>query len=668
MFPIVSDDAVDAVPPFAVLQQFSPPQVRLSGRWSTARTTRRPAGGIPLVTPGRPAPIRHMAQVSLIKSRRSRARRSRRLVLALVGTGGVVVALLSAPVWRQTPKGVNPAIHARGLDLYLAWSFARSARKAAAEGRTGDALFAWRSAIASRHGDPRLLREAVDFVAELPNPDTGALAFGITCSQWLLRSSGESPADVGRVLRLLETHRYDEEAVAFGTPHEPRLGAGDARHLLFAHLHLLHLDEFSRLWARFADTYARDELMQLYHDAAQAMTGPPEVKRTARTRIESATDSGPLANHALRLSLVIAFHHSDIDAYDHALDRLRQEHRESLQDQIRQWTLLYLSGRHQQAHDAVDRFNAALKSPTEILRLAEALVGIGLRDSALRLLREHAPSFTGHVALWTLYSGLLIETDDTEGANVAFTTIRAHQELAGPLRPHGLLLEIVARNRSGHPDALREVANELADFDGMPPAFARFAATNLRLRGWNREAGRLLARFANTFALDPLYWLERIEVAHDDRDPDALLEAARAAHRALPNNEIFIHNLATALLFDRTHPHEAVALTFDLLNRNPDFPNARINHVSALFQLGRTSEASDQLRQITTPRKDLSEEAAYQLAWMEEHIARQAPSAIRETAARIPVTELFPAQKDRVTEALCLAEELLHRAGSPSAH
>ena len=668
MFPIVIDDAVDAVPPFATLQPFSPPQVWLSGRWSTARTTKRPAGGTLIVTPGRPPSIRHMAQVSLIKSRRNRARRSRRLGLALVGAGGVVVALLFAPVWRQTPKDITPAIHARGLDLYLAWSFARSARKAAAEGRTGEALFAWRSAIASCHGDPRLLREAVDFVAEVPNSDTGALAFGITCSQWLFRSTGESPADVGRVLRLLETHGYNDETVAFGTPYEPRLGAGDARHLLFAHLHLLHLDEFNRLWARFADAYARDDLMQLHHDAALAMTGPPEVQRAARARVESATGSGPLANHALRLSLLIAFQRSDVDAYDHALKRLRQEHRERLQDQTRQWTLLFLSGRHQQAHDAVDHFNAALKSPTEILRLAEALVGIRLRDSALRLLRAHAPSFTGHVALWTLYSGLLIETDDTEGATVAFITICAHPALAGPLRPHALLLEVVAKNRSGNPDAVREVVNELADFDGMSPAFARFAATNLRLRGWNREAGRLFARFANTFAQDPLYWLERIEVAYDDRDPDALLEAARAAQRAFPNNEIFIHNLATALLFNRTQPHEAVALTFDLLSRNPDFPNVRINHVSALYQLGRDSEASDQLRQITTPRRDPSEEAAYRLAWLEEHIARQAPSAILETAARIPLNELFPAQKDRVTEALCLADELLHRAGSPSAH
>lgn len=587
------------------------------------------------------------------------------ILLLFAAVAGVLAALLFVPAWRQTPKGVSPTVRVRGIDLLQAWSLARSARKSAAEGKNNLALHAWRSAIANRPGAPHLLREALDFVSKLPDPDPQALSFGLACSQWLLRNSPDNPTDLGRILQFLHGRGMYEEAVLFGTPSEAKLGPTEARPLLFAHMHLLRHEDFNRIWTRFADNYNKDDLAQLYRSAALAMTGPPEQQEPARARVEAAAAaSGPLSVPALRLSLLIAFHHAELEPYERSLERLTREHLQTLQDQVRHWRLLHHNGRRQQAREAAEAFNAPLASPTEVLLLTGALLELRLTDSALRLFRTAAPRFPGNPSLWGLYAQTLLQAQKTDDAAFVAAGIRASPDLAKPLQAEAIVLDLLARDEAGNPDAVRDLADRLVAIEKLSPRIVRPATSLLRRCGLHRHAGVILARSEKDFAQDRSYWLERTDAAVKDRDPDALLAAAQGAHRKYPRDPVFMHNHATALLFARSRPEEAIALTWEIFNQRPNFPYAAVNHVSALFQLGRTEEAHALLRKINTPRTSPTEEAVYQLAWLEHHIAANDPDGIRNTARLIPREELFPAQKERLEFALRRAAELASRPAS----
>ena len=153
---------------------------------------------------------------------------------------------------------------------------------------------------------------------------------------------------------------------------------------------------------------------------------------------------------------------------------------------------------------------------------------------------------------------------------------------------------------------------------------------------------------------DDEYWELVFRAAHDLKDAEWLLKAAKKAYTKDPRDVVVANRYAAALMANRAEPDEAVHLTLRILNSYPRSNTAAINHALALLLNKRTSEARAELRQIVPAMLSPHETPAYYLALFEACMNEQAYSEARDCLEKIPVSQLFPPQRRWLDEQIKL--------------
>ena len=133
-------------------------------------------------------------------------------------------------------------------------------------------------------------------------------------------------------------------------------------------------------------------------------------------------------------------------------------------------------------------------------------------------------------------------------------------------------------------------------------------------------------------------------VAIELKRADLMLAAAQAAFQLMPTEWVFKNNYAGALITLRQRPEEAVRLTLQLVNQQPNSVITKINHSLALLQNQRTREAEILLRGIDPRRLRPDEMTAYYLGLAEMYYNLKEFDKVREVMEHIDRKSLFPTE------------------------
>ncbi len=563
-----------------------------------------------------------------------------RIAVVLMFVFVLALGLCWPRMWRTSPAGFLPVVRTSLIDLAQAWALKHSALRAAAAGRTDDAMHAWQSALANNPADPDLLRGVLQFTLQTPSRTPPPYAINQTF--WLLRLTQTNATDLDLVARVYDQFHLDEYSLALLEPQRTPLSPAAERILAKALFNAGRMDVFARRFEKHANEWASDPELRLYRAAYQVGWGKPDRAAEGRAILDAAKQDPAQQKLAYRLQLAISAHFADSASYRQALLQLGQWRADNVLDHVAYWQLLMLEGRKSEAVKLAQAFSDPPQTAPEAVRLAEEYAALGLREQAGQVAQTHLDEFGYAPKLWQIYADLLMEDHQWETLQGLALRMRQDSSVRNRLESYSYYLEgraQLAQDRKPLAEAAFRKATELPFED---PNLGLAIASQLQHFQYSEFAVKLLTQFEAPFKGYLPYWSELFDAAFSARQPDLLLKAATRAHDLQPDDIRIMNNYAATLITLRTRPEEAVRLTVQLAAKQPNSLDARINHALALLLNERVGEAEDLLKSIRTNELQPLEATAYYMGWFQVHYARKNSAAAQDALKNIDQRFLFP--------------------------
>lgn len=572
------------------------------------------------------------------------------LSFVLIVLLALLVALGLPKMWRMTPEGFLPEVRVSLLDLAQSWSLRRKAEELTAQGKAEDAVVAWQAAFANNMSDVGTLRGALKGLLALREVDRRSAAAAVWQAGWLMRLGETNQTDMDLVIQVFDRSDLPEEVYSLLSKKSDQLSPIQRGPYLRALFKLGLVNEFGRRWQTERETFANDPVMELYDAAYQSGWGAASEVTAGRERLAEAAEHPETRNTANRLLMIVATKLNDPEAYRAALDRMQDRRNDRLQDHVGYWRLLANAGRKEEAVRMAQEYVVPPGNPFELVRLAEAYVGLGMSTEALTVLRRHS-EFLGNVdstwsvAVWALYGDLLIDAKQWNELVEVAGQMRLMDRAKIMLQGLSYFFEGRARYGLSQFDLAFSLFRDAAKYPFPTAQMGLQAAITVARMSQFEIARELLLPLEADLADTPEYWQSLFDVAYSLRTDDALvLKAATRARELQPRSLVWSANYAAALLITRQRPDEALRLTLGFMLENPNSLVARVNHALALIMNQRNDEAADILRTINVAALDPHEATVFNLVSFELHLNRQDYDRATAAAERIDPKFLFPSQ------------------------
>lgn len=566
-----------------------------------------------------------------------------RLSFALALLTPLALAGMVAKLWRVTPPDFQPVVRISGLDVLQAWSLRRTALRHFAEGRTGEGVVAWRSALANHPGDLESLRGFLRQVMARVEPPQFQREV-LPQARWLLRLSPTNQTDLEIAGEIFLRYGHSLYLLGLLLPQQERLGAGLTRLYLKALFLEGRVEDFAHVWRTHSrqSELAKDGDLALYWTAFLAGWGDAAQSAAALATLEAALDDPQRRVLAHQLALKVFAAREEADRYLAILERLHGWQRDLVRDHIQGWLLLAALQRKEEAHKRAQSFAARPASTYETLLLVQAYYDLGLRELAMDVLDRFTLEFGFAEELWVTYANLLVEARRWDQLQQLAVKMRAHDQVGLSLRALSFYLEGRAELGQGHREAGEAAFQRMAGLKVENFGLALALATNLRRLGYPGLARDLLLPHQPTGEKVVEFWRLLARIAYDLKDAELVLEAAEKTFQMAPESIEAMNNFAAALLLNRQRPAEAIRHASEVLRKSPARIGARLNYAAALLQNHRCEEAARELDRLSGVALSESERASYLGLRCELLVCQGRLEEARRVADQIDHTRLFP--------------------------
>lgn len=580
----------------------------------------------------------------------------------------VLLVILGLPkVWIVTPPGVSPVIRISWLNLLEAQIHASMARSAEAHDERETAFYHWQSATAFNPASQELLRGSISNLLHLSPRHAQRFAEARRNSFWLLQLTGTNSADLDLFTDVCEHFRADNLMLPLLTARTSSLSPHQQFALLKGSLRMGDQAAFRAARAKLPQSVAGEPELALFDAAAQAMWGSPKEAANGREILARSlsTSDTTLRVKALRLQLMVALTHRNLEDFREALRRLQDLHEDYPLEHAALWDLLQTSGRAPEASQLALEYAEPPVTSYEVIRLSESYLRLGLTNQATQFLEHFAPTLGNTSSIWLTYAELLIRAERWDEIRSLALEMRSNDLARSLVTGYSHYLEGLAELSTHH-------TNEaMLSFAKVPQGAVRDGELALRLardlvsRGAALPAIELLSPREPELRKRPDYWRTLVRAAYARHDAELLLYAARRQFDLNPNRLDCANDLAAALIVNRRDPEEAVTLTRRVLDDQPTSVAARLNHALALLMAGNPAAAKALLLSIDADGLGEIENSMLAFAQVDLYRQQRKPAEALAALSRVNSAFLLPPQIAFLEQMRAEMETAAHPAGSP---
>ena len=413
-----------------------------------------------------------------------------------LGLLAVLAALLFLPLWRVTPRGIDPVVRLSGLEWMESEVLGRSAQREWALGNIEQASNAFEHAIHANPGQPQWMRQYLQSL--LTQPDSNArLLKNLPTFDWLLRLAGRATNDISLVAEAVQRVQPPSAVVDFLAPHERHLTT-QARAIYLAALFAdKRYEAFNRVWERApavdGDVSGMEE--KLYRIAVEAIqstntTASLEARQKLAAQV-SATPSGRIAG---RLSFQVALHHADLASCSVLLELLASLRLDKMPDYVAYWDLLISQGNKAGALEAAANLKRKPETQSEVLELAHFWIRVGRPSTALALINDFATRADPGRDLWLLKAAILIANHDWVLVRNLAGNLKSSARAFDGLSAFTAYLEGLAAHAAGDAQAAQSSFSAMVADPDIYLVFSPDMLNELRRRNYTNEVARLETR------------------------------------------------------------------------------------------------------------------------------------------------------------------------------
>ncbi len=560
----------------------------------------------------------------------------------------LVIGGLSIPrIWRCTPEHFQPVIRRSVLDRWRASSLDQRARQLVKSGNHAEARGLWLTAQTSNPGAVQLVQGYLQAVIDGPSLSEEQINEMEIASRRLLKLSQTNLADLSLVAEAHRKQGFEPDAVTFLLPFQDELTREGLATLLKSLFEIGYGDAMGPLWARLAAAGPPSPEMSLYFDSWSVGWGPATDRTVALSRLTAAASDPATAPLAAHLALGLAEFHPDVQACQRSFEQLVTLHRDRLEDHIRFWRLLVLTGRRDEARQRARAINQVPRGLFRFGELVRVLVNLDLAEDAHLLLDQQVRDgpLARRPRIWALRASLLSSQKRWDDLRALALQIRSSSALRGKAGGYGWFLEGVAEHRSGRREnAIRAFENMVAA-SISDPVLGLEAEAQVRQLGYLELATKLLADLENRFESAPEAWFEGAVTAFQTRQVDTFRLATERGYRLRSTVPSYARNFALALVSDRSDPALAIRLTEPPFRKQPTNFRAALDFAQALLQAERIDEAAKILEPLTPALLPRAELNAYHLANLELAYRRGLAAEALTHYALVDTNQLFDPQR-----------------------
>ena len=559
----------------------------------------------------------------------------------------LVLALGLPPVWIVTPRDFVPVIRISWLSMVEARVHAGLARQAEARDEKESAFYHWRSAVSFNSADPLVLRSSISNLLSLPPRNVLRYGEARWRSLWLLHLTRTNSADLDLVTDVYRHYGTDEQLgpLLAGAP-QPLTGH---QHLALLKARLQANDRAGFLSLRTnlpPSTAASDPELPIYDAAAQLMWGEAAKAVAAQAVLVSfQTPEYPaLRVRALRLQLLAGLVRRIPEEVAPALARLRDLHEDYPLEHAAYWELLQAKGHTEDAAQLARQFADPPITSSEVTRISDTFLHLGLVDHATEFLEHFAPTLGSTSRIWLSYANLLIQQERWDDLRGLALEIRRNDLSRGLLGGYSHYLEGLAEVSTHHTNEAAVAFAKIAQDPIREPTVVLGVARDLVTRGNYQPAMDLLRTHQGELQQRLEYWQVLVRAAYHEHDAELLLEAAQHQYALAPDRVDVMNDLAAALLIYRRDSEQVLTLTRRVLDNSPTSLAARINHALALLQHGNPGAAKPLL--LSVDESQLGDIERSMLAFARVDLERQQghPALALQEIGRVNPAYLLPPQ------------------------
>jgi predicted Zn-dependent protease len=517
-------------------------------------------------------------------------------------------------------------------------------------------------------GDPELARGVLRSTLAVDPITSKNLGSAFQTSEWLLRLTQTNRADLELVCEVYDKAQLYELVAAQLKPIADSL-SGSLKTIYVKTLFFLsELQQYNELWNELSPSEQVRPDMALIRAGYLAGWGEVGVVAEAQAALNKAAEErGPLWLLANRLQMAISALRLDPERYAESLRRLQETQMDAGVEHAAYWSLLASSGRKAEAVRLAREFATPPRNPSELARLAEVNVQLGLKEEGLKLMRAFANYFPLSEPVWTIYAQMLLDAQDWEGLRGAALHMRQFAAFRGQLDALSHFYEGRADLGSGRVEAARQAFEKASEAEFRTPGQSILAASSLLGLGYPAQARAILER-AEGMVTNRLQYLDLMSrAAILTKDGPLLLTTGQAAYELQPANVEYANRYAAGLLIQAERPAEAVRLTLELTTKFPNSETFRINHALALLLNRRPEEAEKALGRVSFGHLRPDELNAYYQAMFELKFQQRDYSQAWQNLDRLDWNQLFPNETNRLGQMRALLPPRSVSAPAPSA-
>ncbi len=566
-----------------------------------------------------------------------------RLVFVVLLLAGLAFPFCIVHIWRTTPAGFEPVVKVNVVSLVQAWSLQRTARQQVQAKQWDDAILSLQTALALNPANTNVVRALLETGIQMDKMDSRRNLL-TSQSVWLLRLGGTNTANLELVTRVFERMDLSDYIVFFLRPFEDQFTPNLQTVYLKALFHLGDMDQFNTWMDKSAAIIDKDAELKLYRAAYQAGWGQPGTITAGREALAEALDNPTWRILANRLQLKVSIQNRDLTSYEQSLHRLEDWRKDRPIDHIYYWRMLANAGRSAEAVAEASNFPNAPTSAQETILLAETLKSLGRTDHAIETLQNHSRSFSYSDSLWIYYATLLLDAKRWDDLRTLALTIRQESNVREQLAGFSYFLEGRAEFGLNRKELAAEAFRIAVDRGVKSPRVGLYVGGELTRLGYPELGSRVLTPLMTQNARVPGYWQQMFSAANALRNASMLVLASSNYYQLYPKNYAAINNYAAALLCSRERPDEAVRLTMELVQMQPNSTGATINHALALCLNRRVDEAEKLLLKLSPDRLGPEEITSYYLGWFQVYLERNRWDEALQTAGKIDREKLFDSE------------------------
>lgn len=561
-------------------------------------------------------------------------------------------------IWITSPPETLPIVRVSLIDLVEANLYKKMALRAEAGGEPQRAYELWRTALHNNPADLSVVRGSISNALLLPARNSTYFSTAVRNCFWLLQLTHTNRADFDFSLGVYERFGVDD-LLLYSLQQASPLSSYETEVGCRALIRIGETERFREIRSQLGPA-PEGGLLELYDAAYDAARGDDSGTRTAGVaKLErAAVASDPVRSiEALKLLLIAYRGVTNAAAYGTTLDKLHDLHRDVPLQHAGYWKLLAASGRAEDAIAHARKYAMPPVNSSEVLRISETFILLGLIDDAINYLEKFAPEVGVSGDVWINLTDLLISEKRWADLRRVATEMRTHSGARGLLGGYTYYLEGYAlRAEGGDQDA--SVAFELVPSGNIRDSeLALKVAAKLLEFGSPKPARRLMEQIQRVHVSNPLYWAQLVRVAHALKDSALILEVAEKGYKSAPSDPTAVNNLVAALIINHSEPERLLGLATFLYGLYPQELPVRMNYSMALVQNGRADEALTILDTITNSAPDKIEGTMLAFARAEAFVLKGDLPAAQTNAFAVNIDFLLPNQAERIEALRTLESE-----------